>query len=250
MEIGIDTAFDLMDRWRHLPKYQLERRADIFFAIYLRKFLQDRRGLKLREQLVPEFPIHLQSLGREGTGHSSCNVDFLALADDMANAFFLELKTDELSLRCEQDDYLLDAQRTGLPLLLKGIVEITAATKKKAKYLHLLCLLEDLGLLSLPMEIRRRHAAANLRGLGADLQNVRIAIGKCPLRIFYLQPKGNGGDRIGFAEFADWLEPLTDPVSKRFRQSLLTWTKSIAGESQTADAFFSFPSDPTKKYPV
>jgi hypothetical protein len=31
----IDTLFDRMDAWRHLPNYQLERRADIFFAMYL-----------------------------------------------------------------------------------------------------------------------------------------------------------------------------------------------------------------------
>ena len=31
----IDTVFDSMDRWRHLPGYQLERRADLFFALYM-----------------------------------------------------------------------------------------------------------------------------------------------------------------------------------------------------------------------
>jgi len=42
----IDKLFNQLDDWRHLPAYQLERRADIFFAIYLidifkSKFNQD-----------------------------------------------------------------------------------------------------------------------------------------------------------------------------------------------------------------
>lgn len=33
--IKIEEIFDWLDRWRQLPAYQLERRADIFFALYL-----------------------------------------------------------------------------------------------------------------------------------------------------------------------------------------------------------------------
>ena len=32
-ELG--AVLELLDRWRHLPSYQLERRADVFFALYL-----------------------------------------------------------------------------------------------------------------------------------------------------------------------------------------------------------------------
>ena len=28
----LQNQFTLLDRWRHLPNYQLERRADVFFA--------------------------------------------------------------------------------------------------------------------------------------------------------------------------------------------------------------------------
>ena len=38
----IDRLFDRMDRWRHLPSYQLERRADLFFSLYLPEVLQKR----------------------------------------------------------------------------------------------------------------------------------------------------------------------------------------------------------------
>jgi hypothetical protein len=35
----LNQMFEMLDRWRHLPAYQLERRADILFAIYLPGFL-------------------------------------------------------------------------------------------------------------------------------------------------------------------------------------------------------------------
>ena len=31
----LEALFRNLDRWRHLPNYELERRADIFFSIYL-----------------------------------------------------------------------------------------------------------------------------------------------------------------------------------------------------------------------
>ena len=39
---SVQQVFSLLDRWRHLPNYQLERRADIFFAVYLPKILEQR----------------------------------------------------------------------------------------------------------------------------------------------------------------------------------------------------------------
>lgn len=33
MNAKIDALFNLLDEWRCLPKYQLERRANIFFAL-------------------------------------------------------------------------------------------------------------------------------------------------------------------------------------------------------------------------
>jgi len=97
----VDRVLTLLDKWRHLPKYQLERRADIFFGLYLHAFLQDRFAVRLRPQLVPEFPIHLRTIGRDVAGESSCNVDFLAVAEDLSFVFFVELKTDGLSRREE-----------------------------------------------------------------------------------------------------------------------------------------------------
>ncbi len=40
----IDTLFNRMDAWRHLPNYQLERRADLFFSLYLPEVLEAKLG--------------------------------------------------------------------------------------------------------------------------------------------------------------------------------------------------------------
>jgi hypothetical protein len=229
---AIDGIFTLLDRWRHLPKYQLERRADIFFAFYLCEFLQERFAVPLRPQLIPEFPIHLRSLGYPVTGDSSCNVDFLAVAQDLRRAFFVELKTDSLSRRDVQDTYLVDAQRTGLPRLLEGVVQITRATARKSKYLHLLLLLHESGLVHVPAALAARLRAGNLRGLSTDLDAIQTKLTDCPIQIVYLQPTATAAaSEIGFADLAQWMARFDDPLSARFRESLTRWSASVAGEA-------------------
>jgi hypothetical protein len=57
----IDDIFDKLDDWRHLPAYQLERRADVFFSIYLPELLEERYGFEI-EGLVPEFPLRIGTI--------------------------------------------------------------------------------------------------------------------------------------------------------------------------------------------
>jgi len=53
----LDAVFGNLDRWRHLPAYQLERRVDIFFSVYLKGLLEEVTGVALEEELLPELPI-------------------------------------------------------------------------------------------------------------------------------------------------------------------------------------------------
>jgi hypothetical protein len=41
-----DRLFDLLDDWRRLPAYQLERRADIFFALHMEEIIRARSHCK------------------------------------------------------------------------------------------------------------------------------------------------------------------------------------------------------------
>jgi hypothetical protein len=222
---SIKRLFDLLDRWRHLPKYQLERRADIFFGLYLREFLQDRLGIALRPQLVPEFPIHLRSLDPDVLGDRSCNADYLAVSEDLSRVLLVELKTDGLSRRDRQDKYLVDAQSVGMTALLRGVVQIAGATQQKRKYLHLLALLADVGLVTLPADLDGSAAGK----LCAKPEQIEVTNQVKSIDLVYLQPHKTQPEEIGFAELAQWMERFDDPLSVRFRQSLEQWALTTAG---------------------
>ena len=46
--------FDLLDKWRHFPSYQLERRADIFFAAFLPDLIDDKYK-SIPRTIIPEY---------------------------------------------------------------------------------------------------------------------------------------------------------------------------------------------------
>ncbi len=77
---AVRLLFGLLDQWRHFPAYQLERRADIFFALYLPGIVEHALGVKVDSRVIPEFPI-----GKEHSRRST-KVDYLALSDDWSAA--------------------------------------------------------------------------------------------------------------------------------------------------------------------
>jgi hypothetical protein len=98
----IDTLFDLLDAWRHFPSYQLERRADLYFALYLPEVLEAKFGFPVQPQLVPEFPLRIGTLDPDKTTSASYKVDYVALSTARDKALLVELKTDPLSKRFAQ----------------------------------------------------------------------------------------------------------------------------------------------------
>ena len=89
----LPQVFDLLTQWRDLPNYQLERRADIFFAVYLARVLEEKVGLAIDPILIPEFPLK-----KDGNNLSN-KADYLLLARDKSQAFLVELKTEMSSRR-------------------------------------------------------------------------------------------------------------------------------------------------------
>ena len=65
--LGIDmthpevaSIFGLLDKWRNLPPYRIERRADIFFALLLPDVLNrhlSAPGIAIDPRVIPEFPL-------------------------------------------------------------------------------------------------------------------------------------------------------------------------------------------------
>jgi hypothetical protein len=226
----LDQLFELLDRWRHLPAYQLERRADILFAIYLPAFLSHYLKIDIRPELIPEFPVRLGSIYPDlpvKNQNHSCKVDYVAFAQDGSKIWFVELKTDSLSRRDRQDEYLLLAQKVGMPTLIDGICKLFLKTTAKNKYYCLLVSLESLGQLKLPTAFHE-GPRTGWRGAALDIATVSI-LPQPQIEILYLQPiRVETGD-IGFEAFADWLTQFPDPLSQKFGENLRRWAKLPAG---------------------
>lgn len=220
----IDALFHNLDRWRHLPNYQLERRADVFFSLYLRGLVEEQTGCPLEEEILPELPIKRDLIWPEHRTDKSVKVDYALFARDRSKVFFVELKTDAGSRRDAQDDYLATAVRLGFTPIVEGIRSILGATSSHQKYHHLATALARLGYLELPSDLESYVYPLPRPGLSARLQEVRVIDRVSTIEVLYVQPEKTEGDRcIDFETFAAYVQRFDDPVSQRFAERLLTW---------------------------
>ena len=136
--MNINNLFNLLDDWRHLPAYQLERRADIFFALYLEPIIQHKTGVAI-DFIIPEFPVRVGEISEKlAKVNQSFKIDYLAYAKKEERLFLIELKTDQRSRRDKQDWYLQRAAEIGIKGMLQGLQKIYKATNQKVKYKYLL----------------------------------------------------------------------------------------------------------------
>lgn len=222
----IDTLFDHMDRWRHLPAYQLERRADLFFSAYLPTVLAHHSGVAIAPDVLPELPLRRDLLWPARRSHASVKVDYAAFACDRSKVFFVELKTDRASRRHSQDAYLARSVQVGFRRIVQGIVAISRKSKARQKYGHLLHTLADHGCVKLPAGFDA-HLWPEVRpGVDRQLQQVEVTVSddEFAIEVVYVQPEGNGHDAvIDFETFAAHVDGWGDPVSQRFARSLRRW---------------------------
>lgn len=226
----IAELFDRLDAWRHFPDYQLERRADIFFSLYLSEALEAKLGFPISQELAPEFPVRIGTVSPDTPTNRSKKIDYLAMSADGRKPILVELKTDGASRRDVQDLYLMAAQSAGLAKLLEGLLDIFRATAAKRKYFCLLSQLHRMGLLEIPPSFELLMAGPSLPG--ASLASRAVMVVSSPLeppQIIYVQPLGDGPNTIGFGFFADVVERHQDPVSQRFAGSLREWADTKAG---------------------
>ncbi len=234
----VECAFELLDRWRHLPAYQLERRADIFFALFLPEVLGKHFGIKVNPLLVPEFPIRKGLLHRN-KDNRSVKADYLALEDGAfpKRAFLVELKTDCASQRDDQDDNLGHAVDLGLKRLVEGVIAICGTTDEWRKYVHLLHLLSRLGLIEyeddlFPAKARYKYALENVKRKVENKKNEEWP----SLELVFVQPQPKN-NAIGFKEFAKVISKGKGPDDFRsiFARRLRTWACTRAGEPDPKD---------------
>ena len=242
----IERVFELLDKWRHLPTYQLERRADIFFALFLPEVLGVRFDMKINPLLVPEFPIKKEEDNR------STKADYLALqkSEDggpVKQAFLVELKTDMASLTSSkgqnQRNLLKEAANKGIGKIICGIKEIamsksvTKCPQTRAKYFHLLHDLKKLDLINIPnIDCLKKLLPSGKFSTDNYKSYVKnIEIRKCPkLKVVYIIPEGprdaknegsmHGIHQIPFEEFIKYAKNR-GAIGSRFAKSLECWKK-------------------------
>ena len=216
MDSRINQLFNNLDKWRHLPAYQLERRADAFFSVYLQDILEAKYGRPCR-MLIPEFPIHLPTIDVKIRANLSFKIDYLAILEKPMGLVFVELKTDPKSRREKQDLYLTRAQKIGMARLISGLKRIYSATSSTDKYDSLVSELSSAGVLVLKAKGKFEPVA--------DLPHPEI---------LYIQPNnGTSADNIiSFNEVADLMVQIGDSLSTRFAQSLREWAAVSPGDKK------------------
>ena len=210
----INQLFANLDSWRHFPSYQLERRADIFFSVYLADFLEETRGYDV-QAIIPEFPIRVGTVDLRTHVNKSFKIDYLVKLRIPNKVIFIELKTDDTSRREKQDSCLREAKKKGMTALLLGLKKIYAATNAKSKYDHLLRALESADLIRF-----NDHGGFDPIDQASEIS------------ILYLQPHAQDEtDTITFSEMAEYVGKRQDDLSKRFSESLMLWASVTAGAS-------------------
>lgn len=225
----IQMLFDRMDSWRHLPNYQLERRADLFFSIYLPEVLHAKLGFPVGDQIIPEFPVRIGTIYPDIPIDKSYKIDYVLLSADTKKAILVELKTEGLSRRDKQDKYLLASRKAGFAELVTGVLDIFRVTNSKRKYYALLELMELMGLIRIPIEMKGIMSRSSLQGVTEVSYNIEITTSVTDSLIVYVQPNGEGNNIINFEEFSATVIKHGDPVSMRFAESIQKWATTKAG---------------------
>jgi hypothetical protein len=225
----LEAVFANLDRWRHLPNYQLERRADIFFSVYLRGLMEEVTGVALDEVVIPELPIKRELIWSDLATDKSVKVDYVLFSKDRAKVFFVELKTDAGSRRDAQDHYLETAKQLGFRKIVEGLCSIIRKTNSHQKYHHLMTALAGLGYVTMPGDIREYLYPAPRVGLSERLRQVAPTATDSAVEVLYVQPEATEGNRcIDFERFAVFVEGHDDPLSRVFAAHLRKW-KDAAG---------------------
>jgi hypothetical protein len=142
----LKIIFERLSDWKRLPNYQLERRLDIFISMYVKELLEEKLW-PLSEVIIPEFPISRKTLGETIGINQTVKVDYVLFPKDFKNPIiFLELKTDNGSVRDGQINYLVKSKAAGIETILNDWIEVYNKSASKRKYKYLFEKLDESGL--------------------------------------------------------------------------------------------------------
>ncbi len=218
MENKLKQLFDHLDRWRRLPNYQLERRADVLFSLYLPEVLAAKVEKKILPTMVPELPIHCGLLDELRRDMKSIKADYLLIAEDRSEAYLVELKTADRSRRSKQNKAMVEICRPGkgLSCVLESAKRIANASKHRQKYAEMFRLLAQMQLVTTPTGDAAEHSW---------FDDVKVL--PCPhtLRVLYVQPTKRTGERdvIDFEAVRRCVQRYGDELSVEFAARLADW---------------------------
>ena len=207
----IKELFDLLDKWREYPNYQLERRADIFFAVHLPTLLNTQLGVKVID-IIPELPIRIGTIFPDIPINKSYKVDFAVFTEDR-QVILVELKTDDGSTRESQYRYYYKSIEVGFPKIIEGILDILDATDYRPKYMTLVKNLKDLGCIE--------------GGDGRYTPTMEYTFFPEPVFIKPNKRPGDEGRVIEFSNIIECFQNQKGEVTERFLKSLKTWTTPV-----------------------
>jgi len=211
----IDVIFNRLDDWRKLPSYQLERRFDIFFSLYLEDILAKKYKTTITA-IIPEFPVRVGYLkSNHRRPNKSFKIDYLAISAKDKRVFFVELKTDNSSIRPIQMQNMLKAKELGLNKIIEGIIKVyneavKSYSKFKTKHLFLLQTLQNYGLVT--WQNNKFVAIDNKYAISIVLiepQNSKLIFKDC--------------DVILFDEIIPQIMSKSDDLSTRIAASMQEW---------------------------
>lgn len=230
MDDIINTIFIQLNRWRNLPNYQLERRTDIFFSLYLQDLIMFKTGSMVCPIIVPEFPIKRELVCPGYKTNKSIKIDYVAFGTN-GTVYYTELKTDVNSRRVSQDDYMDTCVSIGFSRIINGLKDIFIATSSKQKYYQLFELLQTAEVISLPAGLKEAVASDNSEIISL-IKCIELKREFPESKIVYIQPHQEKDTEnkhfIGFEDIVEVLKGRNDEFSRAFSEYLLKW-RSPAG---------------------
>ena len=245
-----------LDEWRHLPAYQLERRVDIFFGMFLPKVIEKEFCMQV-DEVIPEFPMHKALLEcpancpSNAKSHHTVKVDFAVFGrrKEKRQILLVELKTEMESLNKDQLENMKKVGHAGSKKLLEGVKYAAMHSDSKHKYAHLIWKLTNLEyLLSGEDKINKISLEAKrIPGISKIFEDLCINENLCKAYVISVvilptEPAKErdkkkipcGFERLTFADFAKVLEngsqPFGSPDISIFAVYLRYWAAVAAGK--------------------
>ena len=239
----MNDFFNQLDKWRHFPAFPLEARSEVFFALFLPTVLEahfKKHGVKIKPQVIPQFPLKQESEDKEKDYNLSDKVDFFAVSECGNRVFLIELKTDMNSWRKEQDYYLKTASKMSMEGILEDLKQISKSKNDKyarQKYYHMWHALDELGLVvPLPNGLKKKMYADRSHDVYKLIDKISL-LSSPTLKVVYVQPRKpgckdkqslvEGFHYIYFDEFADIVESQGD-MGGLFAGYLRKWIEDPA----------------------